>query len=85
HGHAISIGMAVACYISEAINGFDSNEKHRVLQLLQRYRLPVSYAIDNNAVFDILKMDKKRVSGEVSFILLKKIGEAVIRRIPLPA
>ena len=31
----------------------------------------------------MLKMDKKRVNSEMNFILLNKIGEAVIKPIPM--
>ncbi|MEJ7740983.1 MAG: 3-dehydroquinate synthase [Chitinophagaceae bacterium] len=84
HGHAISIGMAGACTISQEVNGLLPGDKERVLNLLQQYHLPVSFLVDNERVFRILKMDKKRVRNEISFILLTKIGEAVAKPIPLP-
>ncbi|MEO5996176.1 MAG: 3-dehydroquinate synthase [Chitinophagaceae bacterium] len=83
HGHAISIGMAAACLISEELNEFQATDTKRVLNLLQVYGLPVSLKIDVKKVFEILKMDKKRNSAEMNFILLNRIGEAIIRSIPL--
>ncbi len=83
HGHAISIGMAAACRLSEELNNFKAVETARVLNLLQQYGLPVSLSIDAIKVFEILKMDKKRVSAHMNFILLNKIGSAVIQSIPL--
>ncbi len=83
HGHAISIGMAAACKLSEELNNFDAVDTTRVVNLLQQYGLPVSLTIDAKRVFEILKMDKKRVSADMNFILLNKVGSAEIKSIPL--
>lgn len=83
HGHAISIGMAAACVISGKLNQLPADDTKRVLNLLQQYGLPVSLTIDAKKVFEILKMDKKRISDEINFILLDTIGKAVVRSIPL--
>ena len=83
HGHAVSIGMAAACSISVAIGGFSEAEQMRVLRVLEQYGLPVYLSFDKKKVFDILKMDKKRVRDDMSFVLLKKIGHALIQKIPL--
>ena len=79
HGQAISIGMAYACKLSEEIIGFKDMEK--VVRVLQQYGLPVAADFNMQKVLGILKMDKKRVQKEMSFILLQKIGRAVIEPI----
>lgn len=83
HGHAISIGMVSACFLSERLNDLHSEGRKRIEQLLKQYQLPTSLATDNKKVFDILKMDKKRAGSAMSFVLLNRIGEAVTRSIPL--
>jgi 3-dehydroquinate synthase len=83
HGHAISIGMMIACTISEEINQFTSAEKAAVQSMLEQYHLPTSIKFEKQKVWDLMKMDKKRVSNTMSFILLNKIGEAVVKQIPL--
>jgi 3-dehydroquinate synthase len=83
HGHAISIGMVAACNLSEQLNGFHFDEAKRIVQLLSKYHLNVDIETDYEKVFAILKMDKKRSKDEMNFILLNKIGEAVIRPIAL--
>lgn len=83
HGHAVSIGIEAACSLSEKINGFSFNEAKRVVLLLAKYQLPIAIETDYEKVFNILKMDKKRSKNEMSFILLNKIGEAVIKPIEL--
>lgn len=83
HGHAVSIGMVGACNISEEINQFDSAEKARVIKLLLKYHLTTALGIDKDKIWKLLTMDKKRVSDEMSFILLNKIGEGVVHPIPM--
>ncbi|CAN5475271.1 3-dehydroquinate synthase [soil metagenome] len=83
HGHAVSIGIAAACTISEEINDFPSVEKARVISLLKQYHLPVGIQFDRQKVFELLKLDKKRVSNEISFILLNHIGDSVMKSIPI--
>jgi 3-dehydroquinate synthase len=83
HGHAVSIGMVAACNLSEQINGFHFEEAIRIVKLLAKYHLPVDIETEYEKVFEVLKMDKKRIKNEVNFILLNKIGEAVIKSVKL--
>lgn len=83
HGHAVSIGMVAACNLSEQINNFNFNEAARIVRLLAKYQLPVDVETDHEKVFEVLKMDKKRKDDGVNFILLKNIGNAEIKFIPL--
>lgn len=83
HGHAISIGMSSACNLSEQINGLHFSDAKRIIMLLARYHLPVDIETDHEKVFEVLKLDKKRTNDSINFILLNKIGEAVIKPIRL--
>jgi 3-dehydroquinate synthetase len=83
HGHAISIGMVAACTISEELINFYSVEKERVISLIKKYHLPAYFKFNGEKIWEILKMDKKRVGNEMNFVLLNKIGEAVIQPIPI--
>jgi 3-dehydroquinate synthetase len=81
HGHAISIGMVAACMISEEFTGFKDTD--RVIAVLKKYGLPTAAAFDPKEVMNVLRMDKKRVKDSMNYILLNKIGQAVIRVIPV--
>lgn len=83
HGHAISIGMMAAASFSEKLNGFSKEETQRLKELLEKYQLPTEKAFEKEKVWNLLKMDKKRAKSEMNFILLNKIGEAVVKPIPL--
>jgi 3-dehydroquinate synthetase len=81
HGHAVSIGMTVACHLSERLTGFRQTE--RVVEVLAKYGLPTYAAFDVEKAWEILKMDKKRATGDMNYILLDKVGKGVIRPIPM--
>jgi 3-dehydroquinate synthase len=83
HGHAISIGMVAACNLSEQLAGLHFDEAKRIVLLLAKYHLPVAIETDCEKVFEVLKMDKKRAKNEMNFILLTKIGNAIIQPIAL--
>jgi len=83
HGHAISIGMAAACNLSEQLAGLHFDEAKKVILLLSRYHLPVDLETEYEKVFEILKMDKKRAGDSVNFILIDKIGNGIIHPIAL--
>ena len=79
HGQAVSIGMIAAAVISESINNFPSGETQKIKDLLEKYHLPTQFAFDKEKIWEVLKMDKKRTSNTMNFILLNKIGHAMIQ------
>ncbi|MDP4255007.1 MAG: 3-dehydroquinate synthase [Bacteroidota bacterium] len=81
HGQAISIGMAAACMISEELAGF--TESNRVITTLKKYGLPTQADFDTQQVMKVLRMDKKKVRDDMNYVLLKKIGQGVVRVIPV--
>lgn len=83
HGNAVSIGMVAACKFSEKVNGFTSTNTQRVFELLKKYKLPVELAFDKEKVWEVLLLDKKKSGDTMNFILLKTIGDATIKSIPL--
>lgn len=81
HGQAISIGMTAASKISRKLNGF--NEVERVMYVLDRYNLPTQVEFDKKRAIEVLKMDKKKVSSAMNYVLLEKIGKGTVRQIPM--
>jgi 3-dehydroquinate synthase len=76
HGHAVSIGMALACRVSEEVNGFDAAATKKITDLLTRYELPVNFTFDKEATWEILQHDKKKAGSTMNFIVLDRIGKA---------
>jgi 3-dehydroquinate synthase len=83
HGHAVSIGMIVACTLSESINQFPSGDSKKIKTVLEKYHLPTQFIFDKQKIWEVLSMDKKRVGNSMNFILLNKIGEASIQPIAM--
>jgi 3-dehydroquinate synthase len=82
HGQAISIGMTYAALLSEQLIHF--KQATSVIDLLERYGLPTRASFDWKKVEKVLAMDKKKSLMGMQYILLKKIGEAVVHPIPVP-
>jgi 3-dehydroquinate synthase len=83
HGHAVSIGIIMACTISEEINNFPSAEKAAIKALLEKYQLPTVLQFEKQQVWNMMIMDKKRMNDSMSFILLNSIGDGIIKQIPM--
>lgn len=81
HGQSVSLGMVYASRLSEQFLGFNGTD--RVIQLLEQYGLPTAASFKMDKVLSILRMDKKRVSREMNYILLEKVGKGVIYPIEL--
>lgn len=79
HGEAIAIGMVVAARLS-AQRGYLSNaDVTRLTAALTRLDLPVSVKVDPERMIDALWKDKKRYGDTIKFILLERIGSAIIQ------
>ncbi|HUS02136.1 MAG TPA: 3-dehydroquinate synthase [Chitinophagaceae bacterium] len=83
HGNAVSNGMVAACKISEKLNDLSPAATQRVIDLLKKYELPVDLKFDTNKIWEVLLMDKKKSGDAMNFILLDKIGDGIIKPIPL--
>ncbi len=83
HGNAISIGMVAACRISEKINRFDFSESEKVIELLQKYELPVSFDFDKQKAWEVLQHDKKKSGDYMHFVVLDRIGKASVQSIQM--
>lgn len=79
HGQAISIGMVVASLISEEYTNFTGTD--RIIDALKKYGLPTQMDFDAKEVMNVLRMDKKKVRDSMNYVLLSKIGQAVVKPI----
>ncbi len=77
HGFAIAIGMVVAAHISEQYTGFSATEK--LVGLLKQYGLPTFLPFNADKALQNMMADKKRFKKEIHYVLLEKIGKAVIK------
>ena len=84
HGEAVSIGMVAACRLSEKLGICDSVPRHTIIETLQSVGLPTNDApFWTPQVAEAMVLDKKRRGSDIDLVLLKKIGDPVIHRVPL--
>lgn len=74
HGEAVAIGML---YCSEG------EARERLMNLLQRYNLPINDDYSTEAIMKMLPHDKKKSGDFISVILCKRIGEYEIKDLAL--
>ena len=81
HGECISLGMVAAAYISWKHNWLSMDEYYEVRDMFVPFNLPISIdSINPEEILRLTKSDKKMESGQIKFVLLKKVGKAVIDR-----
>jgi 3-dehydroquinate synthase len=80
HGEAIAMGMVCAAYLSVKRAGMTAAEAARLRSLLESTGLPVRLG-DNYELpelFEAMRLDKKALAGKLRFVLLKRLGDAVV-------
>ena len=79
HGECVALGTVAAAYISWKKELLSMEEFYEIRDMFVPFYLPISVeGIDPKAILELTKSDKKMDAGTVRFILLKKIGKAVI-------
>ena len=81
HGEAVSIGMVVAARISENLNLSTTDMTNNIISTLNLYGLPtkVPSNINIEELFQNTKNDKKVKNGKINWVLLKEIGNPIIK------
>ena len=81
HGECIALGMVAAAYISWKHNWLSMEEYYEVRDMFVPFQLPISIdSIDPEEILKLTRSDKKMEKGQIKFVLLKKVGKAVIDR-----
>ncbi len=82
HGEAVAAGMVMAAELS----GVDEAELSRLRALLERAGLPTAPPEGaRGKLADAMGLDKKNRRGELRFVLLERLGRAVVGRPHSPA
>lgn len=81
HGECIALGMVAAAYISWKRENLSMEEYYEVRDMFVPFNLPISVEdIEPEEILALTKSDKKMEAGQVKFVLLKKVGKAVVDR-----
>jgi 3-dehydroquinate synthase len=80
HGEAIALGMRAALFLSERHAGLPAADSAKVLDLLERFALPLTLpaAISAERIMEKLARDKKFAAGQIRFVLLSRPGHAQV-------
>ncbi|OGA37796.1 MAG: 3-dehydroquinate synthase [Betaproteobacteria bacterium RIFCSPLOWO2_12_FULL_65_110] len=80
HGEAVAAGMAMAADLSRRLGSLSAEDAGRVAALLERAGLPVAVSgIAAPRFIELMSVDKKAAAGRIRFVLLDRIGSAVLR------
>jgi 3-dehydroquinate synthase len=78
-GEAVAAGMRIAAAVGVKLGVTDADVPARLDSALKRAGLLFDEPADN--LLGYMKNDKKSVSGGVNLVLLRRVGEAVVRRV----
>jgi len=80
HGEAVAIGMRLAARLSAQIGLAPGADSERLTDLLHLFALPTALprGIDAQRLLDLMRLDKKNLSGRLRLILWRGVGQAEI-------
>ena len=79
HGECVALGCVAAAYISWKRQMLSMEEYYEIRDMFVPFNLPISIEeMDIEEVLSYTKSDKKMENNQIKFVLLKKIGKAVV-------
>ena len=79
HGQCVALGFVAAAFISWKRGLISSDDFYEIRDMNVGFDLPISFdSLDPEEIVKATHKDKKMASGQIRFILLSKIGRAVI-------
>jgi 3-dehydroquinate synthase len=78
HGEAVAVGMVVATTMSVQRGMCPGEDLGRLKALLQAFGLPIKLPTDAAEITRFVRYDKKIQGGQIRFVLLRGIGDAVV-------
>lgn len=79
HGECVALGAVAAAYISWKRDMISMDEYYEIRDMFVPFYLPISVdGIDPKQIVELTRSDKKMQAGKIKFILLQRIGKAVI-------
>jgi 3-dehydroquinate synthetase len=87
HGEAVAAGMVMAADLSRRLGYLSEADAVRIRSLLERAGLPTTAkGVTPQRMQQLMQVDKKAKGGRIHFVLLERLGAALLRAdIPLDA
>ncbi|MCT4615463.1 MAG: 3-dehydroquinate synthase [Marinifilaceae bacterium] len=83
HGQAVAVGMVFAANLSRHYKSFPDEDYEKLISILRLFNLPVNHNVEPQKIIEIISMDKKKDKDIINFILLERIGKAVIKSLKI--
>ena len=79
HGECVAIGMVAASYLSYLRNMITEAQYRTICEMIQQMQLPTTVeGLTKEDIIRVSKNDKKMNAGQIRFILLDDLGNAVM-------
>lgn len=79
HGECVALGCVAAAFISWKHEWLSMEEYYEIRDMFVPFNLPISLEdMDPDEILALTRSDKKMTGGTIKFILLKKVGKALI-------
>ncbi len=79
HGECVALGCVAAAFISWKKGMLSMEEYYEMRDMFVPFGLPITVDdLDPGQILELTRSDKKREAGHIKFILLTKIGKAVV-------
>ncbi len=84
HGEAVAAGMFYITKNSEEAGITDAGTCEKIKNMLDHFGMSHDFPdLNISHIRNYILLDKKNLSGEINLILLKKIGDAFIKKVPV--
>jgi 3-dehydroquinate synthase len=79
HGEGVAAGTMMAADLSQRLGWISTREVARIRNLFEQARLPtIAPDLGHEKYLELMGLDKKVEGGKMRFVLLKKIGHAIV-------
>jgi 3-dehydroquinate synthase len=83
HGEAVATGMVFASRLSHALGFLSSPEVDLIQEIIKASGLPATMNLDPEVIFQNIRKDKKKHGDTIQFVLLERLGKAIVKPIAL--
>ncbi|MEG0912638.1 MAG: 3-dehydroquinate synthase [Oscillospiraceae bacterium] len=81
HGHAVAIGTVIITRAAQKLKITEENCLDEIIAAFEKNGLPISCAFSAHELASAALNDKKRDGGEITIVVPKKIGHAVLYKL----
>jgi 3-dehydroquinate synthase len=83
HGFAVAAGMEFAADFSFKRGIIPSDDRDRIINLLERFALLGKYNIPVEQIEQLILHDKKKTGSEIHFVFTEGIGKARVEKVSI--